>query len=199
MMETLAGAKTPGAGPSAIEMVLTPGVTTGAVYGRLPEETAGDSASHTQWDAPTVGEWLAQLGLAAYSNNFITHQITGDLLENMDKDDLRELGVNLVGHRLLLMREVGALRRKAVGMELGKMLWQAEEVMQRGGPMGSLHYYGTCRPCIRVPDTYKLTGRALVCCCCCRHRDSPAAATLPPPGLELGHSSRPRLAAPAHR
>jgi len=160
-METIVGARS-AAGPSALEMALSPGVTQGAVYGRLPEETSDETSSHSRWDAPTVGEWLAQLGLAMYSHNFVTHQITGDLLETVEKDDLRELGVNLVGHRLLLMREIASLRRKAEGLERGKMLWQADEVVQRGGPIGFFKHYLLCRPCLRGPDHYKLTGRALV-------------------------------------
>jgi len=138
---------------------MTAGVSVPTRYGRLPDETPD---SHWQWDAPTVGEWLGRLGLAAYSQNFVTHQVTGDLLERMDKDDLRDLGVGLVGHRLLLLREVATLRRKAETKERSKMLWQSQEVVHRDGPLGWLRHHLACRPCLRGPDSYTLTGRAVV-------------------------------------
>jgi hypothetical protein len=140
------------------------GVRQGAYYGRLPEDPRdGTAAPHWNWDAGAVGAWLTELGLGQHSASFVRHQITGDLLEQLEKADLCDLGVDLVGHRLLLLREVAGLRRKAETRERNRVLWQAEEVLHRTGLFGYLTHYLACKPLTSGPDRYTLTSSALVC------------------------------------
>ena len=129
---------------------------------RVEQATSNGVPEHATWGAEAVGDWLSILGLGQHAGSFIANQVTGDLLENMDKDDLRELGVKLVGHRLLLLKEIAGLRRKAESIERSKLLWQAEEVLDRNGLMGYLKSIITCQRFIRGPDKYTLTGSTLV-------------------------------------
>ena len=153
-------------GAPGIGAVMAPGVRAGAYYGMLPPEEPTIASSgppaHWKWDARMVGEWLADMGLKEYRETFVAHRITGDLLEAMEKDDLRDLGISLVGHRLLLLREIAALRRTAESRERSKLLWQADEVVHRSGPLGYVHSLMCCQPCLHRPDRYTLTGSALI-------------------------------------
>jgi len=170
-METLVGGAS-----SILSTVMSPGVRTNATYGRLPEDRPVSTAVHLRWDAHAVGEWLIQLGLGEHRDAFVRHKISGDLLECLEKEDLRELGVNLVGNRLLLMREVARLRNVSAGRERGRMIWEAEEVVHRDGVVGYLQHYLLCHGWWRGRGRYTLTGSSLVifsysentrpCLCC---------------------------------
>src|SRR4051795_3808670 len=64
--------------------------------------------------AVDVGEWLKSLGLEQYEAAFRENAVTAALLPNLTADDLKDLGVTLVGHRRQLLDAIAALRLKAV-------------------------------------------------------------------------------------
>ena len=51
-----------------------------------------------------VAAWLRELGLERYEGTFRDHEVDADLLPNLTADDLKDLGVSLVGHRRHLSR-----------------------------------------------------------------------------------------------
>jgi class 3 adenylate cyclase/predicted ATPase len=57
-----------------------------------------------------VTEWLRQLGLEQYAPAFRENGIDGSVLPDLTAEDLKELGVSLVGHRLQLLKAIGVLR-----------------------------------------------------------------------------------------
>jgi class 3 adenylate cyclase/predicted ATPase len=56
-----------------------------------------------------VGAWLQGLGLAQYEAAFRNNEIDGEVLPNLTADDLKDLGVAIVGHRRKLLLAIGAL------------------------------------------------------------------------------------------
>jgi class 3 adenylate cyclase len=66
-----------------------------------PEETAVDVAS-----------WLRDLGLERYEATFRENDLDAKLLPNLTADDLKELGITSLGHRLRLLEAITALRLK---------------------------------------------------------------------------------------
>src|SRR5271168_1922980 len=56
-----------------------------------------------------VGVWLRGLGLGQYEPAFRENEIGGDVLPNLTADDLKELGVTVVGHRRKLLTAIGNL------------------------------------------------------------------------------------------
>ena len=150
-----------------LSAAMSPGVRQGAYFGVPPPDevtpaTSSGPPAHWRWDTEKVGGWLAEMGLRDYRETFGKHRITGDLLEQMDREDLRDLGVNLVGHRLLLLREIAALRRTAESRERSRLLWQADEVLHRDGALGYVKSIVCCRACLVGPDRYTLTGSSLI-------------------------------------
>lgn len=57
-----------------------------------------------------IAEWLEQLGLAQYAQAFADNDITPDLVPDLTKEDLVEIGVKSIGHRRLILRAAEAVR-----------------------------------------------------------------------------------------
>jgi hypothetical protein len=56
----------------------------------------------------TIGEWLASLGMAEYTERFAENDIDISVLRHLTDQDLKELGVSL-GHRRKLLHAIGEL------------------------------------------------------------------------------------------
>jgi class 3 adenylate cyclase/predicted ATPase len=57
-----------------------------------------------------VAGWLTELGLERYEQAFRDNEVDADLLPNLTADDLKDLGVSLVGHRRRLLDAIAELR-----------------------------------------------------------------------------------------
>jgi class 3 adenylate cyclase len=59
---------------------------------------------------PSVGEWLASLGLSEYADRFAKHRIDFSILRDLTDKDLKdELGIMLLGDRRRLLRAIAKL------------------------------------------------------------------------------------------
>lgn len=62
------------------------------------------------WSVTEVGRWLGEIGYKQYAPAFRTHQISGEVLPLLSKDVLgSELGVQSLGHRLLILQAIRQL------------------------------------------------------------------------------------------
>ena len=57
-----------------------------------------------------VGGWLRGLGLEQYEAAFRENAIGEKVLPNLTAEDLKDLGVGMVGHRRMLLDAIAALR-----------------------------------------------------------------------------------------
>jgi hypothetical protein len=57
-----------------------------------------------------IAAWLHGLGLQQYEQAFCDNAIDASVLAELTADDLKDLGVNLVGHRRKLLAAIAALR-----------------------------------------------------------------------------------------
>jgi class 3 adenylate cyclase len=57
-----------------------------------------------------VGTWLRSLGLERYETTFRDNEIDGTVLLSLTAEDLKDLGVGIVGHRRKLLDAISALR-----------------------------------------------------------------------------------------
>src|SRR2546427_11097866 len=60
-----------------------------------------------------VGSWLRGLGLGQYEAVFRENEIDETVLPNLTAEDLKDLGVGIVGHRRKLLDAIAALRDDA--------------------------------------------------------------------------------------
>src|SRR5215831_8959116 len=60
-----------------------------------------------------IGAWLHGLGLQQYERAFCDNAIDDAVLPELTADDLKDLGVSLVGHRRKLLAAIAALRSES--------------------------------------------------------------------------------------
>jgi len=56
-----------------------------------------------------VAEWLRKLGLEQYEPTFRANEIDAQVLPSLTAEDLKDLGVGLVGHRRRLLDAIASL------------------------------------------------------------------------------------------
>jgi SAM domain (Sterile alpha motif) len=56
-----------------------------------------------------VGAWLRDLGLGQYEATFRENAINEKVLPNLTAEDLKDVGIGVVGHRRMLLDAIGAL------------------------------------------------------------------------------------------
>jgi SAM domain (Sterile alpha motif) len=57
-----------------------------------------------------IGGWLRKLGLERYEPAFRENKIDSEILPRLTAEDLKDLGVGLVGERRRLLKAIGSLR-----------------------------------------------------------------------------------------
>mmetsp|Transcript_2511 Transcript_2511/g.3351 ORF Transcript_2511/g.3351 Transcript_2511/m.3351 type:complete len:231 (-) Transcript_2511:273-965(-) len=111
------------------------------------------------WDEDKLGSFFTSRGLGAYAPALQRHRITGRLAPSLTDDDLKEIGVNVVGDRLMAKHHLKELSRRARFMKRIEALWEGEERL----------YFSECDQtfstcggfCPADPSTYKLTTNHL--------------------------------------
>src|SRR5262252_1930669 len=63
--------------------------------------------------AMDIGDWLRGLGLEQYEAAFRENAISEKVLPKLTAEDLKDLGVGMVGHRRMLLDAIAALRAEA--------------------------------------------------------------------------------------
>ena len=94
-----------------------------------------------------ISEWLRKLGLEQYEPAFRENKIDADLLPSLTAEDLKDLGITLVGDRRRLLGAIAALqpapaaepggsrRRAGHGKDENRALWHGVS----GGSCRSRH------------------------------------------------------------
>jgi hypothetical protein len=62
-----------------------------------------------------VGDWLRELGLGQYEQAFREHAVDADTLPRLTSDDLKELGIQAIGHRRKLLDAIARLKGSTAG------------------------------------------------------------------------------------
>src|SRR5208282_1600099 len=60
-----------------------------------------------------VGEWLRSLGLGQYEAAFRKNAIDGKVLPKLTAEDLKDLGIVIVGHRRMMLSAIEALSARS--------------------------------------------------------------------------------------
>ena len=63
--------------------------------------------------------WLRELGLERYEQAFQENEIAADILPKLTADDLKDIGVTIVGHRRKLLEAIAALAKPALAQHAG--------------------------------------------------------------------------------
>jgi SAM domain (Sterile alpha motif) len=60
-----------------------------------------------------IAAWLRGLGLERYEEAFRENEIDAEILPKLTADDLKDIGVTIVGHRRKLLESIAALAEPA--------------------------------------------------------------------------------------
>jgi len=113
---------------------------------------------HT-WDSDQLGVYFRKRGLGHYSEALQKHKITGQLAPLLCDDDLKEMGVDVVGDRLMFKHYLKDLSRRERYNKRIEALWEGEERIFFSEC--DKHCF-TCNGfCPVDPSTYKLTANHL--------------------------------------
>ncbi|KAI5837042.1 hypothetical protein DFP73DRAFT_522160 [Morchella snyderi] len=64
----------------------------------------------SEWDTEDVGTYIASIGLDQYRECFIEEGIDGEALIHLEHDELRDIGIKSVGHRLTILKNIYHLK-----------------------------------------------------------------------------------------
>jgi len=133
-------------------------------------------ANYASWDEEKLGSYFQKQGLGMYAPVLKKHRITGRLAPLLSDDDLKEIGVEVVGDRLMFRHHLKSLCRQARLSKRVEALWEGEE--QIFFSAWDRHCWTLCGICPVDPSTYKVTtnhikvrrvqpvrcGPVLLCC-----------------------------------
>ncbi|TAQ86861.1 hypothetical protein B7494_g4833 [Chlorociboria aeruginascens] len=66
----------------------------------------------TEWTADECADFVGSLGLRQYVDQFLENEIVGEALVALQHDDLKQMGITSVGHRLTILKSVYDIKIK---------------------------------------------------------------------------------------
>lgn len=73
-----------------------------------------------------IASWLKDVGLSQYTDSFERNEITPDLIGELDHEALKDLGVDILGHRLMILRVVKDTQPEEDATTPTRSQWEAE-------------------------------------------------------------------------
>jgi PAS domain S-box-containing protein len=67
------------------------------------------------WDVVEVGLWLNSINLSQYRDVFFFNEVDGEMLADIDEDDLIAIPIERMGHRKKILRKVQMVRESGTG------------------------------------------------------------------------------------
>lgn len=111
------------------------------------------------WTNQEVVQWVNMVGFSDCAAVFQAHLVTGPALPRLNPTLLAEMGIGIVGRRMLLMAEITKLQAYDRAIWRAEVIWQSEEY--RAGPCNGVLPLGfpmCCECAVGLPATYKLTN-----------------------------------------
>jgi len=113
----------------------------------------------TAWSTEQVSGFLSGIGLNDHVEEFQKNDILGSHLQLLDRDDLKLLGVDSLGRRLLLMKEIATLKAKEKLKERKRII--SKHSQSYDGSCVNRSYETCCGLFPWDPDKYILTSSNL--------------------------------------
>ena len=113
----------------------------------------------SKWDVTEVCDYFRDSGFADMIPAFQKHQISGAVLPKLNDSILKEMGIDIIGRRVLLMNEVNKIQAISRAEWRNQALWASHEY--REGPCNNLLPFGfpcCAESCTGLPDTYTVTN-----------------------------------------
>lgn len=118
-------------------------------------EGIGSTVDFFSWDEERLGQYFRSQGLGEYCDTLKKHKITGQLAPFLTDDDLKDMGITIVGDRLLFKRHLEVLIQHHRYRRRIQPIWQGEERLFFSNLDRACATAGGC--CPFDPSTYTLT------------------------------------------
>lgn len=115
----------------------------------------------SSWTVTDVSNYLNQLGLGQYSESFIKNDIDGSVLPFITDDDLKEIGVQNLGHRIKIRNFVGATIKEDISFP---PLYQQSDSIHPLPQSAFNHMFSENQAAEKIQD-----GDMVKCSICHRH------------------------------
>ncbi|PGH13852.1 hypothetical protein AJ79_03420 [Helicocarpus griseus UAMH5409] len=79
---------------------------TPTTYGNTVDDRSSPRTIITEWSAEECADFAAGLGLSQYCDAFLENEIVGEALIALKHEELKEMGISSVGHRLTILKSV---------------------------------------------------------------------------------------------
>ena len=99
-------------------------------YKAMAENTDLISDFHS-WDEDKLGLYFKEKGLGSYCEALKNHKITGKLAPLLTDEDLKEMGVNIVGDRLMFKHQLKELARRERFNKRIEALWEVRSIAKK--------------------------------------------------------------------
>ena len=87
----------------------------------------GGGEKYEHWNSRKLAEYVEERGLKSYASMIVTHKITGKIAPQLTDEDLKEMGMTIVGDRLRFKQIIMQLGRKARLTAKQKPIWKSEK------------------------------------------------------------------------
>ncbi|KAK2748168.1 Adaptor for signal transduction [Myotisia sp. PD_48] len=85
---------------------------TPTTYGMAPDDRHSPKTRISDWTTDDCAKFAGALGLLQYRESFLENEIVGEALIALKHDELKEMGISSVGHRLTILKSVYELKVK---------------------------------------------------------------------------------------
>jgi len=114
---------------------------------------------YEKWSPDQVADYFEQKGFGDYRSIFVDNELSGDRIVLMTQEDIPDLGIEIIGHRVGILKALRGLKSKA-RMNLRKREIAREEQAYDGCFLAE-RLYTCCGLCPRDPDQYILKAGKL--------------------------------------
>jgi hypothetical protein len=119
------------------------------------QEDEQEISNYHEWDAQKLGVFFRKKGLGDYQELLVQHKISGHLAPMLSDDDLKDMGIVIVGDRLMFKHYIKQLSRRERFHKRIASLWEGQEQVFFSSAEQSCMTLGGFCPI--DPSTYKLT------------------------------------------
>jgi hypothetical protein len=84
-----------------------------------PEDLSFLRKDLSQWNVNEVGMWLCSIDLPMYQDLFFFNEVDGEMLADIDEDDLLSFPIDKIAHRKKILRRIQILKGVEVDRESG--------------------------------------------------------------------------------
>jgi len=128
---------------------------------RMANAVPKDPSNYAAWEPKDISEYFSAKGYSEYSELWISHKITGERAVMLTPENLKEMGVERIGDRIGIQKELQQLKFVARRVQRNTVLAEHQQAYDGSWCQENVQKYCCFMCCPIEPDTYTLTNNEL--------------------------------------